>query len=205
MKRPMRIGQLLSASAIAVCAMAMQFPSSAMAQQALVIKSLVEKTVAALPPGPLFWRLDNFGTLAQAQAAAGATGLVAETGGKIWLFTLGPANGVSTGGVKVAEIGPLPKVDATQFLLRVNEVTGPPGSVTPVHSHPGSEVLYVLSGETSQQTSNGVTRVAVSHSLTGHGADMAMKVSSSGSTDLLSLALFVVDATKPFSSPAKLQ
>jgi hypothetical protein len=36
----------------------------------------------------------------------------------------------------------------------------------------------------------------------GHGADTPMQVSSSGSTDLHSLVMFVVDATKPFSSPA---
>jgi hypothetical protein len=32
-----------------------------------------------------------------------------------------------------------------------------------------------------------------------------MQVSSSGATDLLSLVMFVVDATKPFSSTASLR
>jgi hypothetical protein len=36
----------------------------------------------------------------------------------------------------------------------------------------------------------------------GHGAGMPMEVSSSGATDLNALVMFVVDATKPFSSPA---
>ena len=36
----------------------------------------------------------------------------------------------------------------------------------------------------------------------GHGPDMPMEVSSSGTTDLNALVTFVVDATKPFSSPA---
>jgi hypothetical protein len=35
----------------------------------------------------------------------------------------------------------------------------------------------------------------------GHGADMAMQVSSTGSTDLHALVMFVVDATRPFSTP----
>src|SRR5215212_7909801 len=43
-------------------------------------------------------------------ASAGPTGLVVETGGKVWLFTLGPAGNASSGGTKVAEIGPLAKV-----------------------------------------------------------------------------------------------
>jgi len=37
-----------------------------------------------------------------------------------------------------------------------------------------------------------------------HGADTPMQVSGSGSVDLHALVMFVLDATKPFSSPAKL-
>jgi hypothetical protein len=178
--------------------------SPAMAQQALVIKALAEKKVAELPPGPLVWRLENFPGLALAQAAAGPTGLAVEAGGKVWLFTLGPAGGASAGGTKVVEVGPITPVTASQYLLRINEASGPPGSVTAVHTHPGSEAFYVLAGETSSRTAHGVMRVGAGQTGTGHGADMAMQVSSSGSTDLHSLVMFVVDASKPFSSPAKL-
>lgn len=177
-------------------------PLTAIAQQALVIKALSEKKVTELPAGPLFWRIENFPMLAQAQAAAGATGLAVESGGKVWLFTLGPAGG-STGGTKVAEVGPLPNVVATQYLLRINEATGSSGSITPVHTHPGSEAFYVLAGEQSIQSPHGVLRVRPGQAETGHGADMPMQVSSSGSSDLHALVMFVVDATKPFSSPAK--
>jgi hypothetical protein len=37
----------------------------------------------------------------------------------------------------------------------------------------------------------------------GHGADTPMEVSSAGTTDLDQLVMFVVDASRPFSSPAK--
>ena len=177
--------------------------SPAMAQQALVIKPLAERKVTELPAGPLFWRLENFPALAQAQAAAGPTGLVVQSGGKVWLFTLGPAGRASAGGTKVAEVGPLPNVVATEYLLRINEASGPPGSITAVHTHPGSEAFYVLAGETSSRTPHGVMRVGAGEAATGHGADVPMQVSSSGSTDLHSLAMFVVDAARPFSSPAK--
>ena len=175
----------------------------AVAQQALVIKPLGEKKVTALPAGPLFWRLENFPGLAQAQAAAGPTGLVVQSGGKVWLFTLGPAGSASAGGAKVAEVGPLPNVVAAEYLLRINEASGPPGSITPVHTHPGSEAFYVVAGETSSRTPHGVMRIGAGETATGHGADTPMQVSSSGSTDLHSLVMFVVDAAKPFSSPAK--
>jgi len=170
----------------------------------LVIKPLIEKKVTELPPGPLFWRVESFATLARAQAAAGPMGLVAESGGKAWLFTLGAAGGSSDGGAKMAEIGPLPPIAAPLYLLRVNEASGPSGSITPVHSHPGAEAAYVVAGEQTFRTPHGVTRVGAGKAEAGHAAGTPMQVSSSGSVDLHALVMFVVDATKPFSSPAKL-
>ena len=181
--------------------------STAVAQQdlppgSLVIKVLTERKVAALPAGPLFWRLENFPTLAQAQAAAGPMGLAAESAGKVWLFTLGPAGGSSAGGTKVAEIGPLPPVVAPEYLLRINEPSGPPGSTTIVHTHPGTEAMYVLTGELCMRAPHGVMRVSAGRAEAGPPPDTPTQVSSCGSTDLRGLVMFVVDATKPFSSPA---
>jgi hypothetical protein len=178
--------------------------SLATAQQTFFVKPLVEKKVTELPTGDLFWRIDNFDTNEQAQEVAGPMGLVAEYDGKVWLFTLGQKGQVLKGGKQVAEIGPLPRISATQYLLRVNEAGGPPGSVTSVHTHPGSEAFYVISGELSQKTPHGVARVAVGQSMVGHGGDTPMAVSNSGSGDLREFALFVVDANRPFSSPAQL-
>jgi hypothetical protein len=170
----------------------------------LVVKALAEKKVEKLPAGPLFWRVESFGTLAEAQAAGGPMSLAAESSGKAWLFTLGPAGGSSAGGAKMVEIGPVPPFDAPRYLLRINEASGPPGSVTPVHSHPGSEAVYVLAGEQSFRTPHGVKRIAAGNAQPGHGADTPMQASNSGSGDLRALIMFVVDATKPFSKPAAL-
>jgi quercetin dioxygenase-like cupin family protein len=178
--------------------------STAIAQPALVVKSLAEKKVAELPAGQLYWRIENFPTLAAAQAAAGATGLAAESDGKAWLFTLGAAGGSSAGGSKVAEVGPLPQLTATQYLLRINEASGPPGSITSVHTHPGSEAFYVLAGEQSIRTPQETIVVKMGQPNTGPGGETPLQVSSTGSTDLRALVMFVVDATKPFSTPAKL-
>jgi hypothetical protein len=178
-------------------------PLVALAQPALVVKALAEKKLTELPAGPLFWSVETFPGLADARAAAGPTGLVAESAGRVWLLTLGPAGASSSGGgTKVAEIGPVPPVAAAQFLLRVNEASGPPGAVTPVHTHPGSEVFYVLAGEQSIRTPDGVVRIPSGRGESGHAADTPMQVSSSGSVDLHALVMFVVDATRSFSSPA---
>jgi hypothetical protein len=140
--------------------------------------------------------------LAEAQAAAGPTGLAAEVSGKVWLFTLGQKGGSSPGGKMVAEIGPVPEIAAPEYLLRINNTGGPPGVKTPVHTHAGSETFYVLTGQLSQKSPGGVMRVDAGQSMPGHGPGMPMEISSSGAGDLDALVMFVVDATKPFSSAA---
>jgi hypothetical protein len=180
------------------------FISGASAQQKLVVKQLAEKKIAKLPEGSLFWRIENFPTLAQAEGAAGATALAVESKGKVWLFTLGSSGGSTPGGTKVAEVGPIPRISAPEYILRINEATGAPGSVTSQHTHPGSEAFYVLAGEQTIRTAKGTIRVKAGQPETGYGADNPMQVSSTGSTDLHSLVMFVVDASRPFSSPAKL-
>lgn len=176
--------------------------TAAQQQQPLAIKALAEKRVTQLPAGPLFWRLETFPTIAQARAAAGAMALAAESAGKAWLFTLGPAGGSTVGGTKVSEVGPLPRVVAPEYLLRINEATGLPGSITPVHSHPGSEAFYVLAGQQTVRTPEWVILIAAGQAEAGPGDGTPLQVSSSGWTELHALVMFVVDATKPFSSPA---
>ena len=178
--------------------------SRAMSQQAslFVVTPIAEKRIATLPPGPLFWRIENFPSIVDAQRVEGPTALVVESAGRVWMFTLGTAGGSSRGGTMVAEVGPITQVQAPQYLLRISQAVGPPGSMTPVHTHPGSEAIYVVAGESTHRTPHGIDRVGAGQSLAGHGADMPMQLSSTGATDLLSLVSFVVDATRPFTSPA---
>lgn len=177
----------------------------ATAQQQLVIRPVAERRVAQLPPGPLYWRIDRFATLAEAEAAAGPTALAAEISGRVWLFSLGPRDGASPGGSRVAEIGPVPPIAAPVYLLRINHASGPPGARTAVHSHPGSEAFYVLAGRLGQRTPQGTHHADAGEAMNGHAADTPMEVFSAGSVDLDQLVMFVVDATRPFSSPARLE
>jgi hypothetical protein len=176
----------------------------AVAQGSFFVKPVAEKKLSALPAGPLYWHVESFPSLAQAQAAAGPTALAAEVSGKSWLFTLAARGAPGRGGAKVAEIGPVPAIAAPEYLLRINHAGGPPGAKTAVHTHPGSEAFLVLSGRLGQRTPHGVSYAEAGQPMNGHGADMAMEVFSAGTTDLDQLVMFVVDATRPFSSPAKL-
>lgn len=203
MKQRMGAARTMTGWAILLCATGLLLPLSPATAQKFEIKPVAEKRLKQLPPGPLYWRVENFATLVQAEAAAGSTSLAAEAAGKIWLFTLGPKGGATRGGSKVVEIGPVPPISAPEYLLRVNRAGGPPGAKTSVHTHPGSEAFYVLAGRVGQKTPHGVSHAEAGQSMNGHGADMPMEVFSSGASDLDQLVMFVVDATRPFSSPAK--
>ena len=179
--------------------------SSAAFAQKFVVTPVAEKKVPQLPQGTLYWRIETFPTLADAQAAAGPTALAAQVDGKSWLFTLAPRGGSSPGGTKVAEIGPVPPISAPEYLLRVNGAGGPPGVKTPIHMHPGSESFYILAGELSQRTPKGTRHADAGQSMPGNLPDTPMEVTSSGTGDLKALVMFVADATKPFSSPATMK
>ena len=71
----------------AAVAVGFLLPVSTASAQKSEIKSVAEKKIEKLPAGPLFWRIENFSTLGDAQAAAGPTGLAAELASKVWLFT----------------------------------------------------------------------------------------------------------------------
>ncbi len=189
-----RLLQCLLVAALAV--------APALAHEALNIKPLTERTVEALPEGTLHWRIETFADVAAAQAAAGPWSLVTEAAGKVWLFTLTGEAKAAGKGTLVAEVGPIPRPSAPKYLLRINQATGAPGSQTPIHTHPGSEAFYVLRGEQSIRGPADTLRVKVGQGESGRGANVPMQVSSSGDSDLVALVMFVVDATKPFSSPA---
>ena len=177
-------------------------PATAAAQAEFVVTPVAERKVAELPAGPLYWQVENFPALADAEAAAGPLSLTAEVEGKAWLFTLGAKGAPAHGGSVVAEIGPLVDVAAPEYLLRVNTGVAPPGAKTAVHTHPGTEAFFVLEGQLSQKTPHGVNVVDAGETLAGGDPADPMEVTSSGTEELRELIMFVVDANKPFSSPA---
>jgi quercetin dioxygenase-like cupin family protein len=206
MSYPFRRGRTvaLAASLAALATIGLLASTSNAAAQKFVVEPVAETKLKQLPPGPLYWRIENFPTLAAAKSAAGPTALAAEVAGKVWLFTLGPKGSASAGSGKVAEIGPVPPVTAPEYLLRINRAGGPPGAKTAIHTHPGAEAFYVLAGRMSQRTPHGTIQLDAGQSAPGHGPDTPMEVASSGTADLNQLVMFLVDATRPFSSPAKL-
>jgi hypothetical protein len=202
--------------AVSALTLAAPMPSLAGAAPKYVVKPVAEKKITKLPDGPLYWRVETFPTLVEAKAAVGPDGwdpaavhyatktaLIAEVAGKAYVVTLGAKGESTPGGTELAEIGPLPSLSASEYLLRLNYGSGPPSAKTPVHSHPGSESFYVIRGRLGQKTPEGTNYVDAGHAMNGHVSNTTMQVYNAGQTDLQALIMFVVDAQKPFSVPRK--
>ena len=175
--------------------------ATATAQEEFVVEDVAEKTVTELPAGPLYWHVENFPALADAEAAAGPMSLAADVEGKVWLFTLGPKGTPMHGGSMVSEIGPLVDVSAPEYLLAVSHGVAAPGAKSG-----GTRIRHrgVLGAGGSVEPKDPARRERCrSRQDAGGGPpDHPMEVTSSGGEELHWLIMFVLDANKPFASEA---
>jgi mannose-6-phosphate isomerase-like protein (cupin superfamily) len=196
-RREFSIG--LTLAALSACASP---PDDLPASPDFIVENAGERTLDALPDGQLHWRIETFPSLEAAQAAASSASLAASVSGRFWLVTLGARGAATPGATHVAEIGPVLRIEARRYTLRLNHAHAPPGAATSVHAHPGSEAFYVLAGQLSQRTMHGISVVDAGETLNGHMPGMAMQLQSTGMENLDQLVLFLLDADQPFSSPA---
>lgn len=173
-------------------------PGFAQSLGKFVVTKMAEMPVASLPDGELYWHVETFGSLDEAKAAAGAFSLAADFDNKAWLFSLADRDASGMGGTPVASIGPVPRFDAPEFLLRINSATAPVGAKTSIHSHPGPEAFLILSGQLTQRTPHGQHVLNAGGTMPGV-PDQAMEVVSTGDEELRELIMFVVDPSRPFA------
>jgi quercetin dioxygenase-like cupin family protein len=174
----------------------------AQAPGAFRVDLVAERHLDRLPPGPLYWRVETDPAGSAAPPVNPDLSLSGEADGQVWRFTLGPP-GERTPGMRFeAEVGPVPVPEASAWVLRLNRAGGRPGARTPVHSHPGSEAFFVRSGRLCQRTSHGEADLEAGQAMNGHEPGMAMQLTSCGADPLDQWVVFVLDASRPFSSPA---
>ena len=160
-----------------------------------------DEALGQLPQTPLFWHLVTYTTRAEAEAAKGPRGTVIDALEKIWLSTIAEPGWRSPGGVRVAEIGPLPGISNEPYTAVYMESGNTPGISTRAHRHDGPEVFYTLVGELCLETPDGMK--------TGHAGEstiaapgVPMKLTTVGTERRRSLALVLHETAKPFATPA---
>ncbi len=192
------------ASAVVASAVVLTGTASAQDAPKFVVTKVAEKALTSLPKGDLFWTAETFATLDAAKAATTETAVAVEIDGTAWLLTLGPEDKVGHGGRWMTSIGPIDRFDAPSYMLRVNVSDAPPGTETSVHSHPGSEAMYVMSGEATVRWPNKTSVIAAGEGSPGQPPHTPMLAASTGDETLKELIMFLVDSSQEFAKPAEM-
>jgi quercetin dioxygenase-like cupin family protein len=155
-----------------------------------------------LPQQPIYWYLDSYSTRPEAEAAKGPRGTVVESLGKIWLLTIEGENWPTSGGARVAAIGPLPIDADARYAAQYMEAIFTPGMTAPAHRHSGPEAWYTLSGETCLETPDGkiVGRAGGEHVIVPGGPPMHL--TATGTETRRALVLILHDSAHAPTTPA---
>lgn len=95
----------------------------------------------------VYWHIDRFDSLEAAMKAAGPNSVATGAHGSFWLLTVEMKVEDCHAGQHVTRIGPLTLPPSDGYLMRVLSSLLEPGSTTPIHTHSGPEVFYVVDGE----------------------------------------------------------
>ncbi len=137
-----------------------------------------------------------------ADAARGPGGTVVESFGQVWLFAIGPQGLWPAAGEQVAEIGPLEVGRGRSYAARYMEAVFRLGMQTRVHTRPGPEAWYTLSGEMCLETPEGAMtgRAGGPPVIVPEGPPM--QLTATGTEVRRALVLVLHDAPHPASVPA---
>jgi quercetin dioxygenase-like cupin family protein len=156
-----------------------------------------------LPATPAsYWHLYTYPTRTDAEAARETHSTVVESFGKIWLFTIAPADWQPRTGMRVERVGPLPLVDADSFAAVYMEGTFQPGMHSMVHRHDGAEAWITLEGSMCLETPQGTIEQRAGDPGVLVPGGLPMMLTGTGRGPRRSIVLILQDATRPRSTPA---
>jgi len=116
---------------------------------------LISSPLGKLADRPVFWTLDRYPTRQNALSAVKNNSTVVEALGQVWLFTVGDKVGISSLGVRVTEIGPIPIRAGENYTGQYRESIMQPAAISRTHRHSGPEIFYTEAGQTCLETPAG--------------------------------------------------
>lgn len=148
--------------------------------------------------GSIYCHLDRFNTLEAAMKEAGPNGVATEAHGFFWLVTVEAKSEDHHNGHHMEWIGPLALPSIDSFTMRVLSSKLMPGSTTPIHTHSGPEVFYIVDGEQCIETLNEGRHFKPGQSYVVPGGKVH-RGRVIGSKARRALALILYDSTLPAS------
>jgi quercetin dioxygenase-like cupin family protein len=116
---------------------------------------LDDQPMGELTKTQIFWHLDVYPTRVAAEADKGPRSTIVESLGKTWLLTIDDEAWHPAKGQRIAKIGPLPIIPGEKYSAQYMEAVFTPGMTSAIHTHPGPEAFYTLTGETCPETPEG--------------------------------------------------
>jgi quercetin dioxygenase-like cupin family protein len=160
------------------------------------------QSLGVLGQAPVFWHIDRYPIRSAAEAMRTPSGMVVESLGEIWLFTIAAAEWRPLGGERIARIGPLP-IDADKaYTAEYMEGVFAPGMKSRVHRHAGPEAWYGLSGETCLETPTGAVTARRGETLIIPGG-APMELTATGAETRRALVLVLHDSSMPLGMAAE--
>ena len=150
------------------------------------------------------WFLYRFTSEAAAEAARGEHGTVVGEAEAFWLSELAPEGTMPAqhaGGVLVAQVGPLALPRAAAYTATLAYAVMQPGQRSRIHTHPGPEAFYVVSGEQCVETPSGAKRARAGEAF-DEPAGVPMELMAVGTQERRGFALVLHDSAKAQAAPA---
>ena len=158
---------------------------------------ITDEPVGKLGPAPVFWYLDAFPTRGAADAAKRPGATVIEALGRIWLMTIAGDRSGQRSDKHIADIGPLPTKDGTEYSATYMEAIFTPGMESNTHTHSGPEAWYTISGETCLETPDGVMIGRAGGPPVIVPAGPPMHLTATGSVTRRAIVLILHDRSQP--------
>lgn len=159
---------------------------------------LTNRPLAGTLAKTVYWHIDRFDSLETAMKVAGPNSVATEAHGSFWLLTVEMTAEDCRVGEHVARIGPLILPPVDRYFMRVLSSHLKPGSTTPIHTHSGPEVFYLVDGEQCLEMSDASQRLGVGQSFIVPGSTVH-RGRVVGSKARKALALILYDAAYPAS------
>lgn len=164
---------------------------------------LGKKTIRIDVAARTYWHLARLERIEDEEPLP-ANAILTRAEDSIWLSTIGPEPPHFPGGTHVASVGPLAFPTAKSFEVVLYRVVMPPGSSTGVHTHPGPEAWYILSGEQCLETPDGVRKAGIGQSMWVE-PNVPMRLSSTGAGVRRALFIVIHDSEKSWAEPSAWQ
>ena len=148
---------------------------------------------------PLYWHIDEFDSLAEAQRHVTPASAAFEAHGRFWLATVGPVTATYSRGKHRADIGPLPVEPSRPLSMMIMSAYFEPEQITTVHVHSGPEALYVVEGEQCMQLKGSAILTRAGETAIAPAGEV-MQLVATGKGARRALVLVLHDAERPGTS-----